>query len=284
LTSYTFNSTTGNYSAITILHTLRFTVTYALGFSAFTSRILATDLSQSHLKLHMKSCCQRSNFFLPLPSPELDPFRSTTVLSRLLFSIPLSQSESEPESESQLFYERQFISATNPLKLTSSSFFQLNTCSHSAYVTSCLRRGWVCRLQSLLTLARAVILRSESRRDHGHTLLSQIRDSPKLMGQVPLFIFPRKGWLTYTPMHWVPFPSPPTTRRAMVGVFDPASTRWNSIPLSSDCALLQPLGMDPTGNSIFSCQGVCLLVRYLAMDVLLSHAHMLWECIYRVVA
>jgi hypothetical protein len=32
------------YSAIAIIHTLQFTVTHALGFSAFTSRILATDL------------------------------------------------------------------------------------------------------------------------------------------------------------------------------------------------------------------------------------------------
>jgi hypothetical protein len=47
---YTFAQfgTTGHYSAIAFLHTLQFTVAHALGFSAFTSRILATDLSQSH--------------------------------------------------------------------------------------------------------------------------------------------------------------------------------------------------------------------------------------------
>jgi hypothetical protein len=37
--------TTDKYSAIAILHTLQFTVTHALGFSVFTSRILATDSS-----------------------------------------------------------------------------------------------------------------------------------------------------------------------------------------------------------------------------------------------
>jgi hypothetical protein len=39
------------------LHTLQFTATQALGFSVFTSRILATDLQQSHcnFKSHMKS-------------------------------------------------------------------------------------------------------------------------------------------------------------------------------------------------------------------------------------
>jgi hypothetical protein len=47
---YTFTQfgTTGNYSAIAILHTFQFTVAHALGFSVFTGLILATDLSQSH--------------------------------------------------------------------------------------------------------------------------------------------------------------------------------------------------------------------------------------------
>jgi hypothetical protein len=52
-------------------------------------------------------------------------------------------------------------------------------------------RGWVSRLQFLLVLASAVMLRSESRGTHGHILLSQIRDSPNLEGQVPVFISPR---------------------------------------------------------------------------------------------
>jgi hypothetical protein len=44
----------------------------------------------------------------------------------------------------------------------------------------------------LLFLASAVILEYESRGTHGHILLSQIRDSPNLEGQVPVFISPRK--------------------------------------------------------------------------------------------
>jgi hypothetical protein len=63
------------YSAIAILHTSQFTVTHALGFSVFTSRILATDLSQSHcnFKSHMKSSCHSLIPFLPflqLPIPK----------------------------------------------------------------------------------------------------------------------------------------------------------------------------------------------------------------------
>jgi hypothetical protein len=56
---------------------------------------------------------------------------------------------------------------------------------------SFLTRGWVCRLQFLLALAIAVILGSEPRGTRDHNLLSQIRDSPNLEGQVLIFISPR---------------------------------------------------------------------------------------------
>jgi hypothetical protein len=49
----------------------------------------------------------------------------------------------------------------------------------------------VCCLQLLLALVSAAILRSESRGTLDHILLSQIRDSPNLEGQVPVFISPR---------------------------------------------------------------------------------------------
>jgi hypothetical protein len=60
-------------------------------------------------------------------------------------------------------------------------FFQLKTCVFSPYVTSSLTRGWVCRLKLLLALASGTC---------DHILLSQIRDSPNLEGQVPVFISP----------------------------------------------------------------------------------------------
>jgi hypothetical protein len=49
-----------------------------------------------------------------------------------------------------------------------------------------LTRERVCRLQLLLVLASAVILGSESRGTRDHILLSQIRDSLYLEGQVPV--------------------------------------------------------------------------------------------------
>jgi hypothetical protein len=70
ITPYTFTQfgTTGNYSAIANLHALQFTITHALGFSVFSSRILATDLSQTHcnFKSHVKSSCHSLIPFFPL--------------------------------------------------------------------------------------------------------------------------------------------------------------------------------------------------------------------------
>jgi hypothetical protein len=68
---------------------------------------------------------------------------------------------------------------------TSNFIFQRNTCGCSPCVTS-----WV-------------ILRSVPRGTHDHILLSQIRDSPNLEGQVFVFISPRNMMAGYTSRHWV---------------------------------------------------------------------------------
>jgi hypothetical protein len=67
-TLFTQLGTTSNYSAIANLHTLQFTVTHALGFSVFTSRIPAADLQPSHCNFnsHMKSSFHNPIPFLPL--------------------------------------------------------------------------------------------------------------------------------------------------------------------------------------------------------------------------
>jgi hypothetical protein len=118
------------------------------------------------------------------------------VITDKLCEEDLSVSLAAP-SESELLYDwlftaNQFVLATSPLRPTTRIFiFQLNICGYSPYITTSLRRGWVCRLQLLLVLASAVILRSESRGTHDYNLLSQIRDFPNLEGQVPVFISPR---------------------------------------------------------------------------------------------
>jgi hypothetical protein len=88
-----------------------------------------------------------------------------------------------------------------------------------------LMRGGVCHLQLLLVLTSAVILRSKSCRIHDHVLLSQIWDSVTWRATSLYLYPPGTGWPCYTPRHRVPFSLPPTTRRPMVEVFEPASTR-----------------------------------------------------------
>jgi hypothetical protein len=97
---YTFTQfgTTGN-TALSLFYTLsRSPFPHALVFSVLTSRILATDLSQSHctFKSHMKSSCHSLINFLPLfcscqfnsmPSsyPGRLASRNSTLHFRLLF-------------------------------------------------------------------------------------------------------------------------------------------------------------------------------------------------------
>jgi hypothetical protein len=117
--------------------------------------------------------------------------------------------KTESESEPELIYEwrftaNQFVLAIGPLRLITTNFSpQLNTCGHSPYVISSLTRGSVRRLQLLLFVASAVILRSESSGTHEHILLSKIRDYSNLEGQVPVYITPRTGWPSCTPRQWV---------------------------------------------------------------------------------
>jgi hypothetical protein len=160
--------------------------------------------------------------------------------------------------ESELLYDwrftaNQFVLATSTFRLTTGISW-LDTCFQSPYVTSSLTTRWVCRLQLLLALASAVILRSESRGSLDHILLSHIRDFPNLEGQVPVFISPRNRVAQLHPRHWVPFPSPPVTRRATVEVFDPASIREFLSPLYYQSSLYIPV-TSRTGNisSITAC-------------------------------
>jgi hypothetical protein len=60
------------------------------------------------------------------------------------------------------------------------------------HVALSLMRGRICRLQLLLDFASIIILGTQSCGTLDQILLSQIWDSPNLVGQVPVFISPRK--------------------------------------------------------------------------------------------
>jgi hypothetical protein len=126
----------------------------------------------------------------PLGSPTLPGLSYQLLTSRKLQLDWQSQSQSQSQSYFTTGGLPPISSSwcKDPQDSRPSMFFQLNPCSHSPYVTSSFTRGWVCHLQLLLAFASAVILGSESRGTHEHILLSQIRDSPNLEGQVPAFI------------------------------------------------------------------------------------------------
>jgi hypothetical protein len=99
---------------------------------------------------------------------------------------------------------------------------------------------------------------------------------PTLMATSPYLHPPGTGCPGYTPRHWVPFSSPPTTRRATVEVFDPASTLDNSqLLLASGYITLvratqksHPLPRNGCPLLLrIRCRGICLLSRCLAMGV-----------------
>jgi hypothetical protein len=143
-------------------------------------------------------------------------------------------------SESVLLYDwrftsKEFVFATSPLRpMTSDFIFQLNTCDYYPHVISSMTRGWVCRLQLLLGLASAVILRVESRGTHD-ILLSQIRDSPKLKGQVPVFISPRNRVAQLYPqalgcIFIASYDSPPSPYGRSLLQQPPISSSWGQAP------------------------------------------------------
>jgi hypothetical protein len=96
-------------------------------------------------------------------------------------------------------------------------FFQLNTCGDSPYVTSSLTRGWVCRVQLLLVVASAVNSGPSPTGLMTTFYCLRFQTPPTWRARSPYLYSPGTGRPSYS--------SPPTTHRAMVEVFDPASTR-----------------------------------------------------------
>jgi hypothetical protein len=76
----------------------------------------------------------------------------------------------------------------------------------------------------LFTVAAYPLQRSHSQVRVPRTIFSclKIRD---WRARSPYLYPPGGGWPGYTPRLWVPFSSPPTTRRVTVEVFEPASTQ-----------------------------------------------------------
>jgi hypothetical protein len=109
--------TTSNHNTIAFFNILEITTAHANSFQSavFTSRSLVTDSNSGDT--------------------------STAPTKSSLRRLPYNSDELQGRFTSRLVI--QFVLAPSPLRLTTSNFFQLNTCFHSPYVTSSLTRGWV---------------------------------------------------------------------------------------------------------------------------------------------
>jgi hypothetical protein len=128
----------------------------------------------------MKSSFHRQILFLPLFSITFDcllsQFSAATANSELDSILILERERERERVTLHLVVFRQSINlGPNPLRPTTIIFF--NWTLAVIVLMYNLTRVWVCRLQLLLALTSAVILRSESHRTH-HILLCQIRDPP----------------------------------------------------------------------------------------------------------
>jgi hypothetical protein len=124
----------------------------------------------------------------------------------------------------------------------------------------------------VLVVASAVIRGSESLGAHDHILLTLIRDSPNLEGRVPSLYPPGTRRPGYTRRHWVPFSSPPVTRRATVEVFERASTRAAPTAYPHSCSLATAAVLSPVYTAV-TWQWVYMsqyASRYVRFEVLTS--------------
>jgi hypothetical protein len=149
---------------------------------------------------HIQHVTEKSSFYIIYKSSVSPGFvkQTMSILLTLRYNDSLVAWMTNLKSKSKLCYDRRSVghrpvclgvqSPSGVQDQIFSTVRQFRVCCCGA---SSLTRGRVCRSRQLPVLARAVILGSESRGTHDHILLSQIRDSPNMEGQVPVFVSSR---------------------------------------------------------------------------------------------
>jgi hypothetical protein len=98
---------------------------------------------------------------------------------------------------------------------------------------------------------------------------SRVRDTQTWRARSKYLYPPGRGWPNYTPRHWAPFLSPPTTRRAVVEAFKPPPCMGRTPGTNWPC--LWHLGNDRVENTAFQllhfCVHICWWDHFLAMAV-----------------
>jgi hypothetical protein len=236
-----------------------------------------------------------SGGWLQLLAPGLDWFQTAHLQLSILDRLPSrtnwfpSQSQSYVTTDGQsasLFWCQASIWAQDQTFIS-----QLRVCWSGA---PSLARGRVCRLQLLPVLASAVILGSKSHRTRGHILMSQIRDSPNLKGQGPVFISSRNRMTQLYPQV---LGSSESQSYFTTGGLPPISLSWRQAPwgsrqrffptsrltsyvASARIAYKTPLpallllydvtiGAGRIGNTASNSYSIVACVRCLAMDLVL---------------
>jgi hypothetical protein len=132
------------YSAVTDLHTFKFTIAHALGFSLSTSRLLATDLNiETITSNHYEDFLP---FILQSPwnadSPELDPVLQFCLQSPWFLTLYLSVLICTQLISSQLQTHTCYIDAAQT-RITQNTCHVITT--HCCCVTSlCVRKLHAC--------------------------------------------------------------------------------------------------------------------------------------------
>jgi hypothetical protein len=262
--TYTFAQfrTTGNYSAIAILHTSQLTIAHALEFSVFASRTLTTDLWQElSLQISVKYSCHF--LFSHLGMPTLQNSTQFSKANSLIYlSLSLSPTLRPTVSRPVCLGMKHPFGAYKQIFIT---LRQLRVCWCGALSPTGER---ICRLQLLLALASAAILGSESRGTRDHILLPQIRDFP----------FPRL--LRLAGLRWRYSTPPPH------GILATDSRFIDSARTYRKCvSRVKMRRADHVENTVSSLVAkACLERRCLAIEVLLLRARVLWEWVYQAVA
>jgi hypothetical protein len=102
---------------------------------------------------------------------------------------------------------------------------------------------------------------------------------PTWRARSPYLYPPGTGWPSYTPRHWVPFSLPPTTCRATVEVFEPASTRGPDLNCHRS-GLLHSAGLESSLYSLgaATAENTASNSPFIVMGCYLANARMSLTC------
>jgi hypothetical protein len=147
----------------------------------------------------------------------MDIFCCLTTLVVMQLTTPLTGFKLKSESK-LCCYPRsvgQCIMVSRPSWVKKPDLYYYQTVAGLLMLTLSLTRGLVCRLKFLLVLAKAVISGPSPMgfMTVFYSYYLRFETSQTWKARYMYLYPPETGWPSYNPKRWVPFSSPPTTRR-----------------------------------------------------------------------